>query len=492
MRTCDVAVIGAGFGGLAAALELARSGADVVLLEQLRYPGGCASTFTRGGARYESGATLFSGFGEGQLFRRWIDELDLDVEVGTMDPLVELRTPSFTLGVPPEREPFLTRLCALAPRHERSIRAFFAEQRKVADALWALFDEPTLLPPFDARTFFRHVGRAPRYLPLLRVIGLPLETVVRRHGLADCQPLRTFLDAVCQITVQCGVAEVEAPFALAAMDYYFRGTGHVHGGIGQLAWALARAAEAHGAELRFTDQVRALARTDGGWHLKTRKGELHARQVVANLTPHALRRIRGESTALLDRLATNVEGGWGAAMIYLRLAEGALPDRPEAHHLELVADEHAAFTEGNHLFCSISAVAEKRGPNGERTVTISTHVPSAAFRGDDVASRIAKVQERMAHTLDRLAPELTAATAHSMTGSPRTFERFTGRDFGYVGGIPRTKGLHHYRHLTNPPIWPGLWMVGDSVFPGQSTLATALGGVKVAGQLVGETRVASA
>jgi hypothetical protein len=29
-------------------------------------------------------------------------------------------------------------------------------------------------------------------------------------------------------------------------------------------------------------------------------------------------------------------------------------------------------------------------------------------------------------------------------------------------------------------VLPGLWMVGDSVFPGQSTLATAIGGKKVA------------
>ena len=485
-------MIGAGFGGLAAALELSRAGADVVLLEQLRYPGGCASTFTRGGARYESGATLFSGFGEGQLFRRWIDELELDIEVGTMDPLVELRTPDFRLAIPPDRELFLTRLTALAPGSERAIRAFFAEQRKVADALWALFDEPALLPPFDAKAFFRHVRRAPRYLPLLRVIGLPLEVVVRRHGLSDCQPLRTFLDAVTQITVQCGVADVEAPFALAAMDYYFRGTGHVHGGIGQLAWALARATEAHGGELRFTDQVRAITPVGDGWHLKTRKGELRARQVIANLTPHALRRIRGESTARLDRLASAVEGGWGAAMIYLTLAEGALAERPEAHHLELVADERAPFTEGNHLFCSISAADEERGPKGERTVTISTHVPMRTLRESEPAPFIRTIQERMARNLDRLAPELTAATIHSMTGSPRTFERFTGRDFGYVGGIPRRKGLHHYRALTNPPIWPGLWMVGDSVFPGQSTLATALGGIKVAGQLLGDSVPAAA
>jgi phytoene dehydrogenase-like protein len=492
VRTCDVAVIGAGFGGLATALELSRAGADVVLLEQLRYPGGCASTFTRGGARYEAGATLFSGFAEGQLFRQWIDELGLDVDFRTMDPLVELRTPSFRLAIPPERDAFLERLVALAPSDESPIRAFFAEQRKVADALWALFDEPALLPPFDGKSLFRHVRRAPRYLPLLRVIGLPLEAVLRRHGLTGCRPLRTFLDAVTQITVQCGVAEVEAPFALAAMDYYFRGTGHVHGGIGQLAWALARAAEAHGADLRFSDQVRAVERAGRDWRLKTRKGELRARRVVANLTPHALRRIRGRSTARLDRLARAVEGGWGAAMIYLRLRPGALPERPEAHHLELVGSERQPFIEGNHLFCSVSADDEERGPDGERTVTISTHVPMATLRTGDPAAYTTTVQERMARTLDALAPELARATVHSMTGSPRTFERFTGRDFGYVGGIPRTRGLHHYRALTNPPIWRDLWMVGDSVFPGQSTLATALGGVKVAGQLVGRADAKSA
>lgn len=35
------------------------------------------------------------------------------------------------------------------------------------------------------------------------------------------------------------------------------------------------------------------------------------------------------------------------------------------------------------------------------------------------------------------------------------------------------------------PIAPNLWLVGDSVFPGQSTLATALGGLRVAEALAG-------
>ena len=99
---------------------------------------------------------------------------------------------------------------------------------------------------------------------------------------------------------------------------------------------------------------------------------------------------------------------------------------------------------------------------------------------DDQGAYIDSIQRRMTATIEARAPELLQAAHHEMSASPRTFERFTGRDFGYVGGIPRRAGLASYRDMTNPSIEPGLHMVGDSVFPGQSTLATALGGVKVA------------
>jgi len=90
----DCAIVGAGFGGLGAALTLAEQGARVVVLEALKYPGGCAATFTRGGWRFESGATLFSGFDDGQLFGRWIDRHQLPVTTLVPDPIVELRTPA--------------------------------------------------------------------------------------------------------------------------------------------------------------------------------------------------------------------------------------------------------------------------------------------------------------------------------------------------------------------------------------------------------------
>jgi phytoene dehydrogenase-like protein len=93
---------------------------------------------------------------------------------------------------------------------------------------------------------------------------------------------------------------------------------------------------------------------------------------------------------------------------------------------------------------------------------------------------IAAVQERMEAVIAVHAPEVSRGVVHRMTASPRTFERFTGRFQGYVGGIPRRAGLHNYEGLWPTAVAPGLYLVGDSVFPGQSTLATAIGGQRVA------------
>jgi phytoene dehydrogenase-like protein len=132
----------------------------------------------------------------------------------------------------------------------------------------------------------------------------------------------------------------------------------------------------------------------------------------------------------------------------------------------------------------VSALDEAdRGPGGARTATVSTHVPMRSLRAltpDAQGRYVAAVQARMAAVITARAPEVTRAVIHRMTASPRTFARFTGRFLGYVGGVPRRAGLHHYEGLWPTEAAPGLYLVGDSVFPGQSTLATAIGGQRVA------------
>lgn len=481
----DVAVIGAGFGGLGAALSLAERGARVLVCEALNYPGGCASTFRRDGYRFESGATLFSGFAPGQLFNDWIRAHQIPVSIDFIDPLVELRTSDLIVFARPDRQAFEAQFYAMPGAPVPQLQAFFREQTRVADALWSIMEEPALLPPFGPMELLRHAARVPHYLPLVRAIGRPLAAILDRHGLSSFLPLRIYLDAISQITVQCGVNEAEAPFALATMDYYFRGTGHVTGGIGELAWGLLRAAEGLGAHSSLSTRVRALRRRDDHWEVITRRGQWKVRKVVGNLLPQDLRTLTGidEPNPFLDRLTAQVEEGWGAVMLYLVIRPPASAPR-EPRHLELILDPSRPFIEGNHVFCSISGADEtSRAPDGLRTMTVSTHVPLAELRHLEANAQgayVAEIQERMRCALCTLAPEWMGSVVHELTASPRTFARFTGRHLGYVGGIPRRAGLAHYRDLIPPPALPDLYLVGDTVFPGQSTLATAIGGVKVA------------
>ena len=493
MEEFDAVVVGAGFGGLGAGLALAEAGAKVLLCERLRYPGGCASTFERGGYRFEAGATLFAGLGEGQLFDRWIQRHKLDVEVEWMDPVVEVRAPGLTLPVPRDRRQLVEAFAALPDAPRPAIERFFAEQRSVADVLWSLLDEPDLLPPLSWAAIRRHLLRVPGYGPVLRCVGRPLTAILRRHGLDGFTPLVTYLNGLTQITIQCPADRAEAPFALACMDYYFRGAGHVRHGIGTLAWGLADAIERLGGSVSMADEVRRIEPDGARWRVVTRRRTVVARDVVVNLLPRDAAalvhggRVKHRAIAARQRA---VEQGYGACMLYRVVAPPAgFPS--SAHHLELVADPSAAFEEGNHVFCSISSERDEgRAPAGLRAMTVSTHLPMGRTdgeSGEDIAARVGRVHRRMDETVRTLAPEW-CEVRHAMTASPRTFHRFTARHRGFVGGAPRTAGLRHYLDLSPRQVAQHVHLVGDSVFPGQSTLAAAIGGLRCAARITGPGR----
>jgi phytoene desaturase len=59
MKTKSVIVIGAGIGGLTAAIHLAQSGLHVTVLEKNSHPGGRCGRFSRDGYHFDTGPTLF-------------------------------------------------------------------------------------------------------------------------------------------------------------------------------------------------------------------------------------------------------------------------------------------------------------------------------------------------------------------------------------------------------------------------------------------------
>ncbi len=59
MKPRSVAVIGAGIGGITAAIHLARGGLHVTVLEKNPHPGGRCDRLSRDGHTFDTGPTLF-------------------------------------------------------------------------------------------------------------------------------------------------------------------------------------------------------------------------------------------------------------------------------------------------------------------------------------------------------------------------------------------------------------------------------------------------
>jgi phytoene dehydrogenase-like protein len=156
-------------------------------------------------------------------------------------------------------------------------------------------------------------------------------------------------------------------------------------------------------------------------------------------------------------------------------------------HHQVVLKEPLA--EGNTVFLSLSpAWDQDRAPDGRRALTMSTHTDLATwwelFENDRPAyeTRKGAYTERVLAAAETALPELRDAVDLILPGTPVTFQRFTRRDWGWVGGFPQT----HLLRAWGPRLAPGLWMVGDSIFPGQSTAAVALGGMRVARAVLAE------
>ena len=494
-----VVVIGGGVGGLTAAALLARAGLDVTVLEAHIYAGGSAGTFYHQGYRFDAGATLPAGFYPGGPMDlvaraagidRWpVRRDDVAMVVHLPDGAPDGAPGGVSVVRYPGEERWPERLRAFGPAAE----PFWRWQEATSDALWDLALRLPAWPPQTPAEAADLVGHGLAWLggdlphrlrPSLALDALrPVSAHLREAG----ERLRLFVDAQLLIASQTTARHTNALYGASALDLPRRGVAHAEGGMGAIAATLAEAVRRNGGAVHMRQEATRIV-VEGGRPVAVetkRRATFPADVVIANLPPWNLARLLGDDAPDVLRgrrwraLPPRPRGVWGAFMLYVGLDGAAVPDEFPLHH-QVVRGE--PMGEGNTLFLSLSPAWDAgRAPEGRRALTMSTHTDLAPWwdlhSGDRDAyeARKREYTDRVLDAAQVALPGLREAAGLVLPGTPVTFQRFTRRLWGWVGGFPQTSLTRAW----GPRLGPGLWLVGDSVFPGQSVPAVALGGMRV-------------
>lgn len=239
-----IVVVGAGVGGLCAAIRLRAAGHDVAVLERNPMVGGKLATLTEAGYTFDLGPTLLT-------VPQWFDDvfrlaggaLVDEVELVRLDPQCRYRWPNgSTLDLPDDRAATPAAIDRFSPGAGEQWRRFAAHTEQIWDVAERTFLAGPMTSPLSL------MGRMRSPLDLARIDGT--RTLAKSAAAHFDDPRLRQL--VGRYATYSGSSPFEAPATLACISHVEQDSGcwHVVGGIGRLRDALERAAVRIGVDLR--------------------------------------------------------------------------------------------------------------------------------------------------------------------------------------------------------------------------------------------------
>ena len=494
--------MGAGIAGLTAAALLAKEGMGVDLLEAHRQSGGCAGTFRRGPYVFDVGATQVAGLEDGDGTPAGI-HARLFRHLGVAPPAAVPLDPGCVVHLGDGTEPVSIWRDPERWRQER-LRQFPGSGRfwTLCDAVhranWSFASQDPVLPPrswWDLGQLLGAVG--PGTLASGLLTTATVADLLTLTGCGADRRLRRFLDLQLKLYSQEPADRTAALYGatVLAMVQEPLGLWHLEGSMQTLSDGLEQALAQQGGRLRLRHRVDRLvppARPGehwqiGGRRLTGRPGApeadftLAASEVVVTLPPQTLPALLGDALPVgyRRRLETLSEPS-GALVFYGAVERDRLPPGCPSH-LQLAAAEPGS------LFVSVSQEGDGRAPAGRATVIASVFTPARPWFGGEEAAYQARKRQAMAAIqagLEQLLGVGPADWLHGELATPRGFAGWTGRPWGYVGGLGQHPSRFGPFGLASRTPLAGLWLCGDAIHPGEGTAGVSLSALMACRQLL--------
>lgn len=334
-RAKRVVIVGAGPGGLAAALLLAKAGLDVHVVERLPRVGGRCSAIEADGFRFDLGPTFFLyPLVLERIFQLVGRDLHAEIPMTRLDPQYRL---AFGAGGRLDCTPNLARMeeqvARLNPADARNVRRFIDENRHKMESFRPILERPFL-----------------GWRDLLSWDLIKLLPVLRPWRSVDSELSRYFADPRVRLafTFQSkylGMSPFNCPslFSILSFLEYEFGVWHPTGGCAAVSEGMARVARELGVRFSLGEEVKELL-FDGrrAVGVRTGCGDHRADALVINADfAHAMSRLVPDHlrSRWTDRKLTRKKFSCSTFMMYLGI-DGVYENVP--HHTIYTATDYAA------------------------------------------------------------------------------------------------------------------------------------------------------
>lgn len=501
----DYIVLGAGYGGLASSALLAKRGFKTLLLEKHSTLGGCASFFRRKQFTFDVGATTLSGVLPHQPLGRLFSELDISPKLQRCDPgmIIALSQNSNTANQQyPSEGSIITRYaepeqwieeCAKkfddgSKDSGQRIRKFWEEMYALEKQAWKLTGTNHHLPIRSLRDLIAGVKLSNiSALSLLPGLFKPLLSRLNHYRLDSNQRFCDFIDEQLLISTQNTASK--APYITGAMGLtYPSETYYPIGGIYAPALQIQRAFRAYGGETIYRAPVTDIRLLNDTYVVSTPDETYSAKGIVSNIPIWNMAELtHGSMRGYFTKQSDKFSEAWGAVTVYFAVRNIFAIQSP---YYQIHIDSPLPYCASKSIFVTFSMDGDtSKAPEGWRTVTVSTHAHTKDWKDvpeDEYTARKQAIEERVIKEIARVIPEVaTAEKEYVSSGTPHTFERYTSRKDGFVGGIPHSIESNFLLLPPNTTPFKNFYMVGDSVFPGQGTPAVVLGALNIVKRISG-------
>jgi C-3',4' desaturase CrtD len=486
-KVYDHIIIGAGFGGLSAGLLLQQKGANVLILESHTVSGGCASYYRRiskenptGNFNFDVGATTLSGLRSDQPLYKFINEAGIADEVkqnvfkqdigvtAHMGNKKIFRYADAGLWIKECLEKF---------GGGEDMKKFWELIIRLEKKSYALIPNLKNFPPVKLTDYFS-LPKNPFNLNLLYYLTQTVDDILRKFNLYENTAFRNFLNEQLMITAQALADKV--PFLPAALALnYPSETYYVKGGMYSFAKIIEDKFKSLGGKILFKNRVERIEKNKNEFIVFTNKGEYRANEIISNAPIWDNDKLftNEEYKKYFRKLSDKNSDAWGAFTLYFGV-EDKFDDLNSLYHQ---IHFKSSLTNSKSIFVSISKKEDVlKAPHGWRTITISTHLENA----DEWKNYSEEIYEEKKRILTEEVFEALNNNLQGfpecnkkfvLSGSPKTFEFYTKRKNGFVGGIPATISRNFFRQIPSKTPIEGYYLVGDTVFPGQGAPAVILG-----------------